>query len=811
MTVREFIYLLPNPQAYSGLEINAVRRDNTAGDVSICLVFPDVYEIGMSHYGLKVLYHMLNHMDGVTAERCFLPSREAIEIFAAHHVPLFSLESKRYLKEFDLIGFSLLTEMTFTNVFQVLDLAGIPLRREDRDESHPLIAAGGISAINPEPLRDFIDIFAIGDGEALFPEITPVLRQVKSGALTRRQALERLDDIEGVYIPALSPLVQKGRFFIPQVRNGQKRKRTVQSFIPDGAAQDFLVPITTDVVFDRLIVEIARGCPQNCRFCQAKSYYAPYRVLSLEETLSQIQEGLKKTGFETFSLSSLSTGDYPWLEPLLRLMPHIIMPGVAVSFPSLRPSTISENLLSVISQFRRTGITIVPEAGSQRLRKVINKNVTDEEIFNAVDLALRFNWQKIKLYFMLGLPTETDEDIDAIIDLILAIRARAASAKRKIYLHASFSPFTPKPHTPLQWAGMEDSHSLIRKIRRIRDKLGQFRSIDLDFHSPQKSVVEAILARGDYRVGRLLLDAYHKGEILSAWDKDFHYPIWEKLLDDNPAYDEFLAPADVSEELPWSFFQVNYKPGYLEEEYSRALQAIETPSCRGQECSDCQGCLFGFKRREEIITPEQEKALETRLTQPKITEFKRVRLFYEKKGDLTFFSHLSMMHYVERLIRRSSVWFRCTEGFHPRMKMVTLPALPVFAESSHEAIEIYLDSRYSEAELLERLNHSAAKENFRFIGARFSDHLPVMTKDIRYIDFQLSHPALIQNPDFPEDLRAMLTENDHISRNDGGFTIRIDWSQNGQERFAAFMNRIDPEKKQTRFLKRLGVVYKSDL
>jgi radical SAM family uncharacterized protein len=807
LTSREFIFKLENPQVYTGKEINAVRKTPEEHLINVCLVFPDTYEIGMSHYGLKILYHLLNRMPHVNAERCFLPGKASIETFKQHNFPLFSLENKRPLNAFDLIGFSLLTEMTYTNVLQVLELAQIPLRSDQRKETFPLIAAGGISAVNPEPLRDFFDIFAVGDGEVLFPEIINILSEIKKKNLSKESGLSLFDQVEGLYVPALSPLQKKGRFYTPQVKAKKKRKRITKNIKTAAAIFDhkIIVPIT-NVVFNRLTVEIARGCQQNCRFCQAKAYYSPYRAQSLDNSIANIREGLRETGFETFSLSSLSTGDYPWLEQLLQLIPNVITSGTSFSLSSLRPSSLSEHLLSTIALFRRTGITIVPEAGTERLRRVINKNVTDEEIFKAVELALQCNWQKIKLYFMIGLPTETMEDIDAIIQLIRKIKETAAAARKKIKIHASFSSFVPKPHTPLQWARREDLQTLYHKIHYLKSHLKTIKRLDLDIHNPQKGVVETILARGDYRVGELLQKAFEAGEIFCAWDADFHFHSWHQLIEGSP-FEAFLTEIGTDEPLPWDFFEVNYKKEYLLQEYEKASSAIATPSCLEMECHDCKGCFYGFQREKKKT---QTGTGDTFTVEVKETiEYNKVRIFYEKKDDFIFFSHLSMIKYVERLIRKTGAIFKCTEGFHPRMKVTALPPLPVFATGLDEVVELFVDKRLSEDEILTRLKQVSRDLTFKkVIIANQSCPLP---RDIHFLGFEISIPDLFQAKEKINAIKNLLGDTDRASWSGNNLVLSIDYAHQGQERFAKIYKCLDPDKKHTVHLTRTKVMFKAPL
>lgn len=814
---QDFIKKLVNPQVYTGREINAIRKDPAKQKdlIRVCLVFPDKYEIGMSHYGLIILYHLLNRMENVAAERCFLPNKESIGIFKQQNMPLFSLESKLPLKEFDIIGISLLSEMNFTNVLQVLDLAQVPLLGSERNHRFPLVAAGGISAVNPEPLRRFIDVFAIGDGESLFPDIISEVAAAKEKKMTRTDLLKQLDRVKSLYVPSLYPPVKKGRFFTPDLPQGKIKKRVYHQLDKLPEQDRVIVPIT-NVVFNRLNVEIARGCPQNCRFCQAKSYYAPYRTRSLEHNIRHISEGITQTGFEAFSLSTLSTGDYPQLDPLLQLIPDIIKltPGVSFSLSSMRPSTLSDRLLATIAQYKRTGITIVPEAGTQRLRNVLNKDVSDDEIFQAVDMALRNRWQKIKVYFMLGLPTETMEDIDGIVQMIRKMVDMSRAAKQKIKIHASFSPFVPKPQTPLQWAAREPLEKLIEKTRYIKEELRPIlRTLDLDFHEPRNSIVETVMARGDDRVGDLLLNAFHKGQIFSAWDHDFDYETWaEMIFDPENSYREFLEEIPTDQTLPWDFLEVNFTAGYMREEYAKALSAEATPSCSRMTCSDCNGCTYMMKRLAQEspdLLEQKVEALRKEIASAREKtdhiNFRKIRVIYEKTGDFALFSQLTLNQYLERLIRRAGITFKCSKGFTPRIRMASLPALSVFAQSRSEVVELFVDDTLSRETLLEMLNKSGAPEGFHFKDVLVDIGSRSLSKDIRYIGYEIE----LENPaQYREAIAPHLEETDTIAYSENKMELTIDHSIRGQERFAKIYKTIDPEKTATANLTRTFVKFK---
>lgn len=803
MNVGEFIGRLKNPQAYLGREINSRRREFRRDDLNICLLFPDTYAIGMSHAGIKILYHLLNGMPGVNAQRAFLPDPENVPLFREFGMKLFSLETRNSLADFDLVAISLLSELNFTNVLLALDLAGLALLSSQRGPGDPFIAAGGIAAANPEPLRSFIDLFAFGDGEALFPDLVAVLERARRQKAGRAAVLEEFSRLPGVYVPSRHPLVQRGRFLVPDLDGRTVRKRICPDLDRSRPEAAEIVPIC-DVVFNRLNVEIARGCPQNCRFCQAKSYYAPFRVREASSTLDFIQRALAATGYEMFSLASLSSGDYPGLSELLRRIPAAIQPDISFSVPSLRPSTLSEELLATLAMFRKTGITIVPEAGSERLRRAINKDVSDAEIFHALDIAWKHGWQKVKMYFMIGLPGETAADVEAIAHLLERILAAARERRARAVIHASFSSFVPKPHTPLQWAARAPLTELEEKIAFLRARLRRHKSLNLDFHSPGRSMVETILARGDARVGDLLLEAYRLGETYTAWDAHFHLSAWQEALAALRGAD-YLSELPLGEDLPWDFVELNFSQRRLQEEYRRSGVAQPTPSCAGQDCALCAGCAFG---RREFPAAAWTGAPGPAAAPP--GSYRRLRLHYRKKGDLRYLSHLSMMQYLERRLRMSGLLFRYSQGFHPRIRMAALPPLPVGAESDDEVVEVAMAGDLGEAEVLAALNRECL--DFRFVKAGFVRGAASFHKGLQRIGFRFSWPSAEAGFRAPlkEDISALLAPGDELAYSASSLELGMDFAHQGQERFARVYRLLDPERKWTQCLCRKEVVFKDE-
>jgi len=783
--IDQFIHKLNNPQVYSGKEINVINSNFSNKKVNICLVFPDTYDIGMSHQGMKILYHLLAENDAINVERAFLPDKESITIFKKEDVELFSLESKTPLKNFDMIGFSILSEMSYTNVLQVLDLCNIPLRTSERNSTFPLIAAGGITAAaNPEPMREFIDIFAIGDGELIFPEIVEILIKQKTEF---GKTLKEFKGIDGVYIPSLYKITSVDKI----------RKRVKTSLDSNTFPKGIIVPIT-NVIFDRLEVEIARGCPQNCRFCQAKSYYSPYRTKQPENIIRELQNSLDHTGFESFSLSSLSTGDHPFIEEILNKMISMDRPCLSVSFPSLRPSTLSGNILFALSTGRKTGITIVPEAGSERLRRVINKEVSDEDILRAVRSVLSHGWQKLKLYFMIGLPTETDKDLLASIELVKKILEESKKLKKNLKIHISFSPFVPKPHTAFQRSKRDSNKEIYRKIGILRDGLKRYKNIDLDFHRPEKGAVETIISRGDHSVGELIYRAFRAGEIFSAWDSEFHYNIWSDLIEEL-GMEKFLDELDSDITLPWGFIDFNFTSEFLQEEYNRAVNGETTPSCTKMECSECRGCGFMYKK----INPEKSEKQLTKKLPTKIPEYNKVRIFYKKTGEYSWLSHLPMMKYVERIIRQSGIRFRCTEGFHPRIKMSSIPPLPVFAEGFEEVVELYIDTQFSESQIMDSLKK--VSNDLDFFRVVFVNDRKNLNKDLKSILYEIKGKNI---GEFQNEVIKSIQPTDEAIFKEDILKLKIDFTDRGAERFAKIYKIIDPLKQMTKNLARRQIAFK---
>jgi len=532
------------PARYINSEWNAVHKEWNEGVLKIALSFPDVYEIGMSHLGMRILYGILNREQDVICERVFAPWLDMEKRLRDRKEKLPSLESSHALKEFDIIGFSLQYEMNYPDILNILDMGGVPLYSKDRGDDYPIVIAGGPCAFNPEPLADFIDVFVIGEAEEAILDIVKIVRGAKGrGHRAKGDILKELAKIEGVYVPTSEVICGDFQSQHGTIINKRIVKDLDNSFFPTNTVVPYI-----QIVHDRIGIEIMRGCPHECKFCQACKIFHPLRIRSVKRIMEIAEESIKSTGYEEISLLSLSSGDYPYIEELARKLQEKFKPlGVKISLPSLRVGTFEEH--NSMDTLKRAGLTFAPEAGSERLRHTLNKKITDAEIIEKSGLALNSGWRKVKLYFMTGLPGETYEDLDAIIDLAGKIRN----------VNLSVNPFIPKPHSDFEREGMEELGILKEKKRYLETGgrgLGARKNIKINFHSPETSRIEAVLARGDRSVGRVILKAWEKGLRFQAWTEHFNYNIWDQAFQETGIDPEaYLRKKETGENLPWSFIK----------------------------------------------------------------------------------------------------------------------------------------------------------------------------------------------------------------------------------------------------------------
>ena len=606
MKEKEFERLLlsvQKPGRYSGGEINSVIKEKEKVDVRFAFCFPDTYEIGMSHLGMKILYSQFNSREDIWCERVFAPWVDFEEKMREHNIPLFALESRDSIKDFDFIGFTLQYELSYTNVLNMLDLAGVPLRSEDRKDLSPLVVAGGPCVCNAEPLADFVDLFFLGEGEEVDLEVIDLYKEFKKKGGSKADFLKEAAKIEGVYVPSLYDVSYNEDGTVSAVTPKDGAPKTVKKriikdmdncFYPD----KFVVPFI-EIVHDRAVQEVFRGCIRGCRFCQAGFIYRPVREKSADTVDRQAKALCESTGYDEISLCSLSTSDYTELEPLLNQMLCWTEPNeISLALPSLRVDNFSKELLDKINHVRKSGLTFAPEAGTQRLRDVINKNVTEEEIFRTCKTAFEGGYTAVKLYFMLGLPTETDEDLagiadlgQRIIDLFYSLPERPKGKSPSVSI--SVSTFVPKPFTPFQFEPQIERDEIERR-QTVLKYSNKNRRVNISWHDSSTSLLEGAFARGDRRLGRVIESAFKKGCKFDSWNECFKPELWEEAFAENGLSPEFYAgrKREYSEINPWDHLDYGVTKRFLICENQRAHRAETTPNCR-EKCAGCGANCYG--------------------------------------------------------------------------------------------------------------------------------------------------------------------------------------------------------------------------
>ncbi|RMG06032.1 MAG: DUF2344 domain-containing protein [Nitrospirae bacterium] len=658
------------PSRYINHEVNSISRPDAP--VRVALAFPDVYEIGMSHLGLRILYHIINGMENALSERVYAPWPDMKEHLDRSGEPLRSLETGRPLKEFDILGFSLQYELSYPTVLWMLKLSGIPLLREERGDKYPVIIGGGPCTANPAPLERFFDAFLIGDGEEAVVEMVSIFHSVRSEGGGKEDVLNALSEIDGFYVPGVS--------------KETVRRRYIKSLDDAPFPVSFPVPYT-QIVHDRVNIEISRGCTRGCRFCQAGMIYRPLRERSPHQVIKLVEESLKNTGYDEVSFTSLSAGDYTNLHHLLRAINNRFAGrNISLSLPSLRVGGVSREILREIRHVKKTGFTIAPEAGTERLRSVINKDFNAEDYERALKALFSEGWLNLKLYFMLGLPTETDQDIEAITEMVqLALRTSRRLAPRQANITVGASPFVPKPHTPFQWVGMEEISSIERKLSFLKEKLPK-KGVKFKPHDTRMSLLEAVLSRGGEETADLLLAAVEGGAYLDGWSEHFDFSGWLDAFDKTGLSPDHLASRTFEKDspLPWDQIDAGPKKGFLWKEYERAVSTERTSDCNHDRC---HGCGMGCNPGEYLSRPVP---MSFRVETDNLKRFSpiRVRVEFEKVGDLAVLSHLELITTLVRGLRRASVPLVYTEGYSPSPKLSFGPPLNVGVEGLREYFDM---------------------------------------------------------------------------------------------------------------------------
>jgi len=759
--------LVNKPSRYIAGEWNAVVKDPAKVEIRLALAFPDAYEIGMSHLGLKVLYQLLNARPDILAERAYAPWVDAEALFRQHGIPLCSHESGLPLASFDILGFTLQYELSFATILNMLNLAGIPMRAVERDARHPLVVAGGPVAFAPEPLADLIDAFLIGDGEEATLELCGVVLEWKKAGGSRADLLRAVKRIPGMYVPAMH---EPGEVV---------RKRTALKLDVVDYGR-FPIPYM-DIVHDRASIEVMRGCAQGCRFCQAGYIYRPIREHSAERIRAMVDQARAGTGYEEVSLSSLSIADLSCLRDLVPpLMASLIPDKTSLSLPSLRVEALNRNkeIAREIGKVRKTGFTIAPEAGSARLRKVINKEGFDEDqIFTAVQNAAQAGWESVKFYFMIGLPTETQSDLD---ELVRVAKESARIARREnprgFGLTVSASSFVPKPHTPFQWFAQEPMPILREKQAYLRGRLREGR-IDFKWHHVESSFLEAVFTLGGREVGAAIALGQQRGCRFDGWTEQLRFDTWMEALADAGVDPYAIAnrPRGLDEPLPWDHIDCGVSKQFLKREHKKALQVKGTPDCHVGPCSNCgEICVPNWRTWAQEagvlqVEPSAEDAPPGEASAAKLSQdsgepragapagapvqpVQRIRFEFQKVGELRYLSHLELMRALQRALRRAGVPLAYTQGFNPQPKVSVAQALAVGVEGLRELGEVELTSRVEPADFLARWNGQLPPELKILRAWEAPLHGPSLSAGVRGAAYQV---RLLPNGWDPTTLAAL--------------------------------------------------------
>ena len=740
----ELLLSAEKPSRYTGAEVNSIRKEKA--DVRFALAFPDTYEVGMSHLGFQILYSILNEISYVAAERCFAvwPDRESQ--LRTGNLPLTSLESQTPLTNFDIVGFSLQYELSYTNVLTMLDLGRIPLKRGERKDGHPLIIAGGPCCFNPAPLADFIDAFVIGEGEEAVVEITESIRTGKNQKLSRTDLIERLAQIPGIYVPAHH---KKDQII---------RKRSAIDLNLWPHPQKPVVPIM-QTIHDRIILEIARGCTRGCRFCQAGIIWRPYRERNSSLLMEMAQNLLQATGHDEISLLSLSSGDYSCIEPLIQnLMKRYYASRVALALPSLRVESLTGTLIDEIKKTRKTSFTLAPEAGTDRMRQIINKGNTAEDLLATVDKVFTAGWKSIKLYFMLGLPGEEQKDLEDIINLAnQALRV----AKNRGQVTISLSTFVPKTHTPFQWHEQLSADETYKRQNFIRERIKK-RNLAVKWHDARMSLLEGLFSRGDEKTGALLESAYHKGCRFDGWGEILRFDLWQEAIKETGIAPEYyLRERCTTEPLPWDNIDCGVSREFLLQERTRSSESVATEDCRYSSCQNCGVCDSTttkniFSEATQLVDIDASITAMPVIGNAEINLPPKVyRLTFTKLDRARFFSHLELSMALIRALRRSSIELCYSAGYHPHPKISFATATSVGMESKHEYMDITA-REYSGnlnaliSEINSALPHGIEVLDMQMLSYSAKD----LAQSLRGFIYELLLPANIDN-----DRMAVIKEN----------------------------------------------------
>lgn len=840
-----FLHKVEKPARYIGGEFNTIVKQWDEVDVTLALCFPDLYDIGMSHLGTKILYSLINKTQDLYAERAYCPWVDMEAQLREHEQPLLSLETHRPLRDFDIVGFSLQYELTFTNIFTMMDLGGIPLRNEDRTLDDPLVIAGGPTATHPEPMAPFLDVILVGDAEERLPRLMRHWGELKrEGNRTRLEMIAELAKEGGVYCPSLYKRELDERSDMLVVTE------TLFDDVPEVVERAFLDDISrykfpddspvavAEAIFDRMSIEIARGCTEGCRFCQAGMIYRPVRERDPEEVIDTVISALDKSGYNEASITSLSTADYSCISPLVKkLMERLRERKVGLGISSLRAYGLEEDLLAEIESVKATGLTFAPEAGSQRMRDVINKNITEDDIYTTCHRVFSRNWKKCKLYFIIGLPTEEDEDIIAIAKMGRQAAEIGKLYKKRIDVVVSASSHVPKPHTPFQWCAMDTPENLFEK-QEILANLSKKWGFRFRHHETNVSYLEGIISRGDIRVSELLIKGWEKGARFDSWDEQLKWDEWQEAIAEweeaqGLDHHHFLGTIPLDARLPWDHIDMGLDEGFLEKEYKKALKSRLSPPCgkpkgakihhtnledanaeeRKLVCYHCGIACDLSNMKQERLTFLDKLGAQTppeAPTGPSIGESarkrvkqglaphnfeqgerRRYRMRFTKLAPISLQSHHDLLRIVPRILRRAGLPLWYSEGFNPRPVLSFGPALSLGVQSLSEYVDFALTEDLPLEDLLAKLNANTPDGFYVTAVRRLSEQDPGLSKILRGVEYLVvPDKALIQAAlkdreelDFNDDLalRRALTERCEETLAKSEFRVKISRKQKVKE------------------------------
>ena len=741
--MRDLLPLLPRPSRFAGIEDGACRKDSARVRLRMALAFPDTYEVGMSYLGQKILYGIVNAHEAWWAERAMAPDREAGAVLRANNAPLCTLESDTPLARLHCVSFSITHELCYTNVLYMLDLAGIPLRSAQRSQDLtvcPLVIAGGGALLSAEPLTPFMDLMVLGDGEESLPDVLHLLERALDHGWSRDQLLREARLIPGVYVPSLFAPGADGAL-APLLPDYTRPARRIVADL-NAAVYPTRQVVPVGAVHNRLSLEIARGCTRGCRFCHAGMVYRPVRERSLANITNLLDDCLRETGFDEISFLSLSTGDFSALKTLCHgVLDRCAREQISLSLPSLRVGSIDDEIIERMADLRRTGCTLAPEAGSQRLRDVINKGVSEEGLLLHAQKLLEHGWRLVKLYFMIGLPTETDEDLAAIADLCRKVRDAAGRGGPRLQVTAALSPFVPKPFTPFQWEAQISREEISRRVHLVRELFKGQKCLKLRWHEPAMSHLEGVLSRADRRMADVVEKAYHKGAVFCSWMEGFDLAPWLEALDEcGVSAEACIGAREVGGPLPWSHLEAGVSEEFLQRERERALAEKITQDCRYGACRQCGACDTktgpsllphtaatakpdaALHRNRLIFSQRDQNAHEARrdaegrlICRPQSSRPPQIaaeltlkaaqyRIWHSKMGGSAYLSQLELQAVLERALRRAGLPLSFSQGFHPLPLLSFGRALPVGVESRAEWFALTLHQALAPEEVAARLD-----------------------------------------------------------------------------------------------------------